>query len=245
MHERLRASRLGVLFVLTLAVQSLFAQQSSSSSSSTSDSGSERIPRVWFGAVGSYTPLKQVKATSYSNTTTLEQLSSAAANGQIGGGLTFNVHLFDGYWFNLDGVYRFAGFDTNDTVNNAAGDYYAYRTRARYFDFPLVLRYAGPKYRWSKYAFYELGGTLRHVYEHTTSAAVNSSGPFCCAPPQVVAFHSNVEGLVVGTGLIGRDPFGIVVSPEVRYTRWLGNTFHSPSVTGQDNQLEVTISFGF
>src|SRR5581483_7892189 len=90
----------------------LHAQDAGSSTSSTSsrphpsglipssvhESTSSEIPRVWGGITGSYLPFKLVSATSTSNSTTGEAITSTTANGQAGAGLTFNVRLFGPYW---------------------------------------------------------------------------------------------------------------------------------------------------
>jgi hypothetical protein len=39
------------------------------------------------------------------------------------------------------------------------------------------------------------------------------------------------------------DEFNIKVTPEVRYTRWNGETFNSSSTHSPRNQLEVGIAF--
>lgn len=233
-----------VLAVL-IVCPAIFAQSSSSSSSSSSTSDEPVIPRIWGGLLGSYTPFKQVSTKSYTDSAG-DVFTSTPANGQAGVGASINLRAVGGFWLNFGVTYRFGGYDTSDAVNDSAYDTYIYRGRARYYDFPLLVRYSGAKYRWNKYAFYELGGALRHASVTTTSGAANyDDGIYCCAPASPTTIHNNVEGAVIGTGLIGRDPFGIIVTPEVRYTRWMGSTFESSSVTGERNQLEVTLTFGF
>jgi hypothetical protein len=59
------------------------------------------------------------------------------------------------------------------------------------------------------------------------------------------SYHRTNIGATAGAGLIAKDDFGIIVSPEVRYTRWMGDTFGSNTLGTQRNQLEITVSFGF
>jgi len=54
-----------------------------------------------------------------------------------------------------------------------------------------------------------------------------------------------VSGLVAGAGLQLLDGIGTRVVPEVRYTRWGGDTFKSPAVLHQRNQIEGMISLTF
>lgn len=213
-------------------------------SSSVYESKSAELPRFWGALTGSYLPFKLVKATSQTNSTTLEQITSTAANGQAGGGVMLNYRLFRGYWLSVGAIYRFGGYDTTDAVN--ANTLYLERTRTHYLDFPALIRYSGPHFRWAKYSFYELGATIRTAMDtHLYQIANNGSEYYCCAPPSTTVIHHNIEGVTVGTGVAGRDDFGIIVAPEVRYTYWMGNTFSSPTVSTMKNQLEMTVSFGW
>jgi hypothetical protein len=220
------------------------SHRSGLTSSSVHESTSSEIPRIWGGFVGSYLPFKVVSAKNTTNSTTGEAVSSSAENGQAGGGVTLNFRVFGSYWLNLGGIYRFGGYDTTDAVNSST--IYLERTRARYLDFPALIRYTGPHFRWSKYSFYEAGAAVRYAtHINLTQSASNGITYYCCAPPSTTSIRRTIEGVVVGTGVSGKDDFGIVVSPEVRYTRWLSDTFRSPSIATMRNQLEVTISFGF
>lgn len=213
-------------------------------SSSVHESTSSEIPRFWGGISGSYLPFKMEVVKSTTNSTTGEIVSSTAANGQAGAGVTINFRMFHDYWINLGGIYRFGGYDTSDQPNSSTT--YLERTRARILDFPALIRYTGPHFRWTRYSFYEVGAAVRYASDvKLTQAANNGTIYYCCAPPSTTSIKRMVEGVVVGTGVTGKDDFGIIVSPEVRYTRWMGNTFSSPTVATMRNQLELTVSFGF
>lgn len=213
-------------------------------SSSVHESKSSEIPRFWFGLTGSYLPFKMESTSSNTNATTGEIVTSTGANGQAGAGVTLNVRVFGAYWVNIGSIYRFGGYDTTDQVNY--NTMYLERTRARLLDFPVLIKYAGPHFRWNRYSFYEVGAAVRYAENvKLQQAASNGFEYYCCAPPSTTSIKRMTEGVVVGTGVSGRDDFGIVVSPEVRYTYWMNNTFSSPTVSTMRNQLEVTISFGF
>jgi hypothetical protein len=213
-------------------------------SSSVHESTSSEIPRIWGGITGSYVPFKLFSTGTSTNSTTQETISSTTANGQAGAGVTVNFRIYGNYWLNLGGVYRFGGYDLTDAVNS--NTIYLERTRARLLDFPVLVRYAGPHFRWSKYSFYEVGAAVRYAtHIELTQAATNGVAYYCCAPPSTTGIHHTIEGVVIGTGVSGKDDFGIVVSPEVRYTRWMGNTFSAPTLSTMRDQLELTVSFGF
>jgi hypothetical protein len=206
------------------------------------------IPRIWFGLTGSFTPLKLVKANSSGLTNSAGDVVSAkSANGQVGGGAILNVRLFRGYWISLGSIYRFTGYDATDTLNDVNGTTNIERSRVRLLDFPVMVRYSGRKWNPSKYTFYELGGVMRRSIslQTTTNSIDQVTGELGPGPTTGTNYKHSVMGVLAGAGLIGKDDFGIIVSPEIRYTRWLGQTFNSPIVGSQRNQLELTVSFGF
>ncbi len=215
------------------------------SSSSNPENDTTVRSRFWVGVYGSGTPFGIVSTHNYSNSDG-NTFTSTKANGIAGAGVNINFRVRGNYWLNLGVLYRYSGYDTTENVNDVNGTTYTERTRSHFFDVPVFARYAGPKWHWSKYSFYELGGVLRYATSpSSTFTAANYGGTFCCAPPVTVNFNHIIGGVAVGTGLVAKDDFGIKVAPEVRYVRWLGDTFSSTTVGTERNQLEVGISFGF
>ena len=209
------------------------------------------IPRVWIGLTGSYTPLKLLKASANGqiNPTTGETLNSTTAQGLMGGGLTLNARILKNYWLSVGAIYRYLGYDWTYTapVSDPNSDADSERSRARLLDFPVMLRYTGRKWNPSKYTFYEAGGAYRDALSRktTTNAYDIYSNSLGTGITSDTKFHQESFGAMVGAGIIAKDDFGIIVSPEVRYTRWMGDTFSSSTLSTQRNQLEITISFGF
>ncbi|HEX4232382.1 MAG TPA: hypothetical protein VHZ07_27185 [Bryobacteraceae bacterium] len=227
-----------------VVLPALQAQDSIGSSSSVPEIHEQTLPRIWVGISANMSPLKLFTNSSNTNSNG-DFLSTTVANGQAGGGLNLSFHLLHNYWLNIGGSYYFGGYDTSDFINDTAGTVYVERTRARIFDFPVLVRYTGPKFRWSRYSFYELGGTLRlttSIDVHETAADEN--GYFCCAPTTGTRFKNETEGVTVGTGLVFKDDFGIKSAPEIRYTRYLNSAIAGPTVGTMRNQLEVAITFG-
>jgi hypothetical protein len=217
------------------------------SSSSSTDTFARPIPRVWLGISGNYTPLKLLTVGTNVNDTTGETVSSTAANGLAGVGLNLNLRVTSAWWASLGGVYRFTGYDYTDFVNDILGTEYTQRARVHLIDMPLLARYNGERFNFSKYIFYEAGGAVRYALnDRVSTVAVNSSGLIASgAPPTGIRFTRMMEGIVAGIGLAAKDEFGIVVVPEIRYTRWLGNTFDGNTVSTQHNQLEIVITLGY
>lgn len=121
-------------------------------------------------------------------------------------------------------------------------------TRARLFDIPVLVRYyakdrhvSGPR------GFIEAGAVLRRVSRITTATdtTINAGTTSCCDNTPATPASRTVRGLVAGAGLQFIDGIGIRVVPEVRYTRWAGDTFRSPAVLHQRNQIEGMISLTF
>src|SRR5579875_1110461 len=123
---RVLPARIWFAAILSLAGTSVFAQDASAPSASSSSSSpykgltsssvyeskSGELPRFWGALTGSYVPFQLVTAKSETNSTTLEQITSKAQNGQAGGGVTLNYRLFGSYWLSVGGIYRFGGYDT-------------------------------------------------------------------------------------------------------------------------------------
>lgn len=213
------------------------------------------IPRIWIGLTGSYTPLKLMKANTnglVANNGSGDTILAKSAQGLAGGGLTVNARILRSYWISIGAIYRYNGYDWNYDSQDSNLDSFVERSRARMIDFPVLVKYACRKYNISKYTFYELGAVYRDVLSRKTSNNWNdyagaSLGPIptgIFAQP-IVAYKPHTFGAVAGVGLAAKDDFGIIVSPEVRYTRWMGDTFSNDVLHSQKNQLEITVSFGF
>jgi hypothetical protein len=215
--------------------------------SSSVKSSETPIPRIWIGLTGSFTPLRLLHANSNGLTDANgDSFSASRAQGQIGGGVSINARIFRSYWINIGAIYRFTGYDTAEAVNDTNSDYFFERSRVRLLDIPVMVRYTGRKYNISKYTFYELGGVVRDgISRKTLNEWVNENGYVGTGPTSGTNYRRMTYGGVVGAGVIGKDDFGIIVSPEVRYTRWFEDTFSSPLLGSQKNQLEITVSFGF
>ena len=221
--------------------------------SSSVKSSEKPIPRIWIGLTGSYTPLRLIHAntTGLTNSTTGEVLAASESQGQAGGGLTVNARVYRGFWLSVGAIYRYTGYDAMDDTNDTNSDAYVERSRVRLLDIPVLVRYSGRKFNISKYTFYELGGVRREGFSRITTTNFNNiNGEVGVGPNSGTTYRRTIYGVVAGAGVIGRDDFGIIVSPEVRYTRWMGDTFNygvngSNVLASQKNQLEITVSFGF
>lgn len=187
-------------------------------------------------AVYATTPIN--KRIGYGATVTLALTGRFALNGslflrRIGYKLTQDIH---------------EGVDNPNTVQDERR-FTAHReeTRAKLAELPVVLRFYGKDRheegpRW----FFEAGGALRRVRDVRTSVSttIGSASPVCC-DVNPAPFKGTVKGVVAGFGVHLIDPIGIRVIPEVRYTRWMGETFHRLTTVTERNQVEIMLSIGF
>jgi hypothetical protein len=173
----------------------------------------------------------------------------AMVQGMITGHFGVNVSLTThrvGYILNTD---IYTGVDDPNTVqDDRIHTVLNEDTRARLYDLPVTVRYYGkdrhtPGPRW----FVEGGGSLRRISNLRSSRDItDNSGTYtCCTFTPAVPSSRTVRGLVVGAGVQLIDPIGIRVVPEVRYTRWLGQTFSSPGVGTRRDQVEAMLSLTF
>ncbi|MGC2656491.1 MAG: hypothetical protein WA324_00845 [Bryobacteraceae bacterium] len=215
------------------------------SSSSVPEVHEQTLRWIWGGISANTSPLRLFTVSSNTNATSGDVTDTTMANAEVGAGLNFSLHVLHNYWLTLGAAYYFGGYDTSYAVNDAVGSLYVERARARIFDFPVLVRYTGPKFRWSRYAFYELGGTFRYLSSiDIHEAAVDYSGPISPFLPTTTRFKRETEGVTVGTGLVFKDDFGIKSAPEVRYTRYLNSAIAGPTVGTMRNQLEIALTFG-
>jgi hypothetical protein len=183
--------------------------------------------------------------------TTAETLYSKSEARPLGGGVAAYFYLTSTLSLNLDFIYRRTGYDASRVLNDAYTTSYYSRTRANYFDFPLLARYHSRYSLLHSSVFVEGGGTARFVEQITTSTTVDTTVNAalvsdCCTEIPDRPSHRLVAGPTVGLGLrIPRDEIGVQIVPEIRYTRWLENTFSAVPTMSNRNQAEVLLSITF
>lgn len=195
-------------------------------------------------------------------TTSLSTDNNAkGVSSRIGYGITAQVAITDHFAVAVGGYLRRLGYDLTTTITTNTTSFIngnstttttttssAQSARARAIDVPFMLRYYGkgrhtPGARW----FVEGGGAWRDINHLTSSiSSTDSTGTVsCCKTNTVQPTHRTSKGIVGGAGAQFIDPFGIRVVPEVRYTRWLDQTFESVTTHTQRNQVEIALSLTF
>lgn len=185
--------------------------------------------------------------------------STKNASKRIGYGLTAQAALTERFAVSASLLLRSMGYKKNSDIYSGVDNpstpqderthtVHNEDTRAKFRDIPVTIRYytkdrhmSGPR------GFVEGGAALRWVTHIRSSidTTVNSGTLQCCNTTPVKPDSRTVRGLVAGAGFQLIDGVGIRVVPEVRYTRWMGDTFNTPSTRVQRNQLEGIVSLTF
>jgi hypothetical protein len=135
----------------------------------------------------------------------------------------------------------------NDLSSSALKSTVTERTKALYWDIPILLRYRGTsRNRILSKGFVEAGVTLRkakNVKTGTETAFADSTTAYNEIPITPAAAYT--RGTVIGAGFRFVDDFNIKATPEVRYTMWNKSIFDSNSTRSQNSQLEVGLSIVF
>lgn len=187
------------------------------------------------------------------------ELNAQSTAFRLSGGPTFEVALRDKLALSVDFLYRRAGhkfgedtitgIDDEDTedVNEQQITSVFEQTRADYWDIPVLARfYDSSRQHAGTRAFLNGGIAIRHASsirtfrEVTNPDGVTTSGEATSSPA-----NSTIAGVVIGGGFLMRSKVGLKVAPELRFTRWLSDTFYSPPTQSRRNQFEIMIAFGF
>lgn len=209
--------------------------------------------RRWgMGVIGSYVYPFKLMNKGAETTSTGATLTSASGARPVGGGVAGYYYLTKTLSLNLDFIYRRTGYQATDAMDDTLTTSYFSRTRANYYDFPLLARYHIARYHLLRApVFMELGPTWRYVDQITTSTTVDTTlnsavTSTCCSEVPDRPAHRSVFGATAGFGLrLLPDEIGVRIVPEIRYTRWLESTFSSGPTMSAHDQAEVLISISF
>ena len=123
----------------------------------------------------------------------------------------------------------------------------AQTSKANYWEFPFLAHYYGIRRGklWSR-SYVSGGVALRHVGRvRTGTGYAYADGTTDYNEVPAVPNRSNQVGLVVGAGLRFIDSFNIKLTPEVRFTRWLGTTFQGIAYRSAANQVQAGVGISF
>ncbi|MBL0159559.1 MAG: PorT family protein [Bryobacterales bacterium] len=220
------------------------------------------VRRFSGGLTASFTPWDLMKGGDFSGVVfpgPRDVISQAGPNSKwYAAGVAIQVTVTNRFAVAVNAIVRQAGFAMSSNViegvdlPNTATDERKYfieteDTHAYYMDLPLLVRYYGKSHRKEgKRWFVEAGGTMRHVWNVKTSITTETiDGVTCCTNTPTRPHKQNALGATVGAGMHFADDFGIRIIPEVRYTRWLNETFQKYGAHSRRDQVEIMITIGF
>jgi hypothetical protein len=160
-------------------------------------------------------------------------------------GLSAEFHLPYHLRFEIDGLYKRAGFATQGLAAGFGGVGTAtqyYNTSANVFEIPGVFKYniSVGHFR----PFIDFGASLRHI------ATINQTSLFTDRP--LFSFDNNTPELRNRNSFGGVAGFGITfkkgpfeLTPEARYTRWANESFSGMGLRTNLDQGDVLLGISF
>jgi hypothetical protein len=120
-------------------------------------------------------------------------------------------------------------------------------TKASIWDFPVMVHFGGFGSSPVSSRFYvACGAALRTVSGvSTTNKVAYSDGSSVTDYSRAQPTRRNVVGVVAGVGLRFIDDYQNKVTPEIRYTRWFGQSFGTDSTQSPRNQIELNVGLTF
>lgn len=220
------------------------------------------VRRFSAGLTASFTPWDLMKGGDFSGVVfpgPLDVVSQSGPNSKwYGAGVAIQVTVTNRFAVAINAIVRQAGFsvasniiegvDLTTTSTDDRKYYIATEdTHAYYMDLPVLVRYYGKSHRKEgKRWFVEAGGTMRHVWNVKTSITTETiDGTTCCDNTPTRPHKQNALGATAGAGMHFVDDFGIRIIPEVRFTRWLNETFQKYGAHSSRNQIEILITIAF
>lgn len=200
-----------------------------------------------------FNDLMNTETLSSSTSEPVFQLTNAttSTSNQLGAGGAFEFALLERLSVALELLYRKAGYKSNLETSRGETDPVVTRrferTRTDYWDFPVVVRFydASRSERPSR-TFLEAGLAVRRVtHIRTFSEVLLPDKTSLISEAPAAPRNSTLPGIVLGGGfqLAGSSPVKVI--PQIRYTRWLGNTFNSPPTLSRRNQFELLLGIAF
>ncbi|MGH9674797.1 MAG: hypothetical protein ACRD44_16590 [Bryobacteraceae bacterium] len=135
----------------------------------------------------------------------------------------------------------------NTVIDDRPGTNLTDKTRAHYWDVPVMVRYYNlGRYEEGNRWFFELGATRRHVRGiRSTLGTQPPGGELTTVGGAVTPRKRDLLGGTAGFGVQLIDPVGVRVIPEVRYTKWMGRTFDNRATRSNTHQIEFILSLSF
>jgi len=150
-------------------------------------------------------------------------------------GLYADFHFTKHWGFEVDGLFRRGGFSFEQPANQA----YAH-TVFNNWEFPFLIQYNLTHGRLRP--FLNAGAALRHISGVQTVSW--GAFPTTTQSSSDILRNSGSWGGVVGVGLTFKEG-PLEISPEVRYTRWVNQSFNAVGLVNSLNEGVFLLGIGF
>jgi hypothetical protein len=178
--------------------------------------------------------------TQFGNNNSVPGSSFTSAVPRYEFGVSGEFHLPKNLRFEVDGLFKRAGFDSSLPFS---GGGVAYRpTTFNQWEIPGLFKvnFAMGHYR----PFLDFGATYRHISTITqTTYAAGLLGGNAISNNSIALHNRNSYGGVAGIGFtFKKGPFEL--TPEARYTRWANQSFLAPGLRTNLDQGDVLLGIG-
>jgi hypothetical protein len=143
---------------------------------------------------------------------------------------------------------RRAKFETNGTFTSGTLASSQDFSAADFLETPFTLRrFSRPHAEQGARWFLEGGVALRFARNIRSSLLTTdtASKTVCCDERPIKATQSPAAGVTFGAGYQLSDDFGLRLTPQIRYTRWLQSVFNQQSIRSRSDQIEAGLSITF
>jgi len=185
------------------------------------------------------TPANSTASYAYDTTNSYLQI-------EFGPSLEFRVTR--NFALSAEFLYHRLNYNMTDTIT-ADGNVttVSEQTSARLWDAPVMVRWRGlAETGFLSHLYFAGGGELRNVsHIRTSNLTTLPDGATSSDNIATVPSKRDLMGAVVGVGMRFVDDFGIKLTPEMRFTRWMGETFDNESTRSRRDELLIGIALTF
>lgn len=167
---------------------------------------------------------------------------------QIAFGPSLEVRLFRGFSLCGEFLYHRLNYTKTSTATvDGNATTITEQTRATLWDAPMMIRWRGlAETGFLSHLYFAGGGAIRSVaHIDTSNQTTNPDGSTSSNNIPAVPSARNLPGAVGAVGMRFVDDFGVKLTPELRYTRWLGATFNSDSTRSRRDEIVIGIALTF
>ncbi len=212
--------------------------------------------RFEVGIRAGYMPLKLMRNSDsdvdYGAVSMLQRSTAQSRPATVGPSLVFRFS--DKWGLGVDAMYRNTGYDqfiksetSPDTGDRVLLSYTNERTRATFWDVPVLLRYTRSQQKGWKPKMTGMIGLSGRFTTGIESYRENVDNKYFVTQTSDPVKPANklVPGATAGVGIEWKDEIGVRVTVEGRYTRWQKDAFRNGPTVMNRGTVEVLLGLSF